>query len=83
MANNKRLPKLGEVVHFNPDKNDLIVKLTKSPEPMAAVVTKVHGEDLVNLTVFADGRPPQYRTSVAHESTNKKVSNYTYADEDE
>lgn len=74
----KRTPYVGETVLYTPDANDTVAKLNDSFDPMPALVTKVHGPDMVNLTIFPDNRPPQLRQSVSSMELNPDVSNFSY-----
>jgi len=78
-----RTPKVGEIVTFIPDANDTIAKLNDSFDPMPAIVTRVHGPDMVNLTIFPDTRPPQCRQSVGHISVYPDVSHFDFIESPE
>ena len=56
------IPTVGRIVHFTPGGFD---NIAKSEQPLAAIVTYVWGERMVNLTVFDTNGSPHSRTSVS------------------
>jgi hypothetical protein len=53
-------PTVGRIVWFYPSRNENDIK----PEPQAAIVTRVWGDNCVNLTVFSPGGTPLAESSV-------------------
>ncbi|WP_454627750.1 hypothetical protein [Bradyrhizobium cenepequi] len=54
-------PTVGRVVHFIPHRTD---KLAFSDQPLAALVTYVHSDTMVNLAVFDSNGNSHGRTSI-------------------
>lgn len=57
-------PSVGRVLLFTPGASDLTLARVDSVQPMAAIVTYVWSEFMVNLTVFDHNGVSQSRTSV-------------------
>jgi hypothetical protein len=61
-------PSIGRIVHYKPGPNDPLVayggQARKADDVMAAVVTRVWTDEMVNLVVFVDNGEPVPRTSV-------------------
>lgn len=49
----KPLPSIGRIVHYHP--NEKINMSFKGQKVCPAIITKVDGNEMVNLTVFGDG----------------------------
>lgn len=54
-------PTIGRVVHFHPHPGEAIAF---SDQPLAALVTYVHSDTMVNVVVFDSNGNPHPRTSV-------------------
>jgi hypothetical protein len=52
-------PTVGRIVHFTPRANQ-----DPGPDPWAAMVTRVHSDSVVNLTVFPPAGTPAPETQV-------------------
>ena len=61
-------PSVGRIVHYYPDQN---IAMFKGQEECAAIITKVHSDTEVNLTVFGDGHMAS--TCVSHVSLRKEA----------
>lgn len=59
------IPTVGRIVHFFPGDNADHQSNGNGPnDPIAAVITRVWNDDMVNLMVFVDGPAPIWVTSV-------------------
>ena len=52
IPNLAQLPSVGRIVHFFPAREDADTVMWSGGAPLAAIVTFVHNERLVNLTIF-------------------------------
>jgi len=61
----KRIPFVGESLLFKPDETDLIAKLDGSVEPIPGVCTNIQENGTINMTIFPDQRPVQFRKGLS------------------
>lgn len=58
-------PTVGRVVHFWPAYEDSEACSNSNAGPLAAVITRVHSDEIVNLLILPDyNAPPGHRTSI-------------------
>jgi hypothetical protein len=57
-------PTPGRIVHFTPGSGDSSINHPDKTQPLAAIVTYVWHDRMVNLTVFDQNGTPVVRTSV-------------------
>lgn len=69
-------PSVGRIVHFFPTELDDEARSNGNSGPVAAVITRVWDESMVNLTIFPDAMHPTPRTSVPHRSTHAPGAPY-------
>ena len=68
-------PTVGRVVHYHPGSAD---GMARGGQPLAAIVTYVHSDTCVNLTVFDSNGESYGRTSVllAQPGANRPAANF-------
>jgi hypothetical protein len=70
-------PSIGRVVWFRPHKGD---PLAFSDQPLAALVTYVHSDNMINLAVFDANGVAHSRTSVTLHQDGEGGKGYGYAE---
>lgn len=76
--NYPKFPKVGDIVLFTPNPGDDTAASNNNPGPVAAIITRVWGPQMVNLKIIPDHGPMQDRSSVGHKSLYPNSDNVSY-----
>lgn len=63
-------PYVGQIVQFMPNSNDDVARSNNNTGYIAAIITRVHSDTMVNLKIIPDHGPMQDRGSVSHKVNN-------------
>jgi hypothetical protein len=73
-------PTVGRIVHYRPLGYEVFAHFPTGGQPCAAIVTHVHSDRLVNLTVFDPNGVPYPRSSVTLVQEGDEKPKYSYCE---